>query len=199
MEAHSGCGLRVVKLGGSLLSRNTLAADLRAWSARQPPVAANLYIIGGGPLLNAVRDLDQIHGFDQRAMHWRCVRMLRHSFELLGELVPEWAAIETPAEFAARLQPPRFAQHTRVAVDAFFTPQHDGGLSPSWSTTTDSIAAMLARTVHADELVVLKSCPVDPTASLTEQVRGGLLDSQFPAVCAGIPSLRVQQLPRSKP
>ncbi|QEG41200.1 amino acid kinase family protein [Roseimaritima ulvae] len=195
MDAPLGGGLRVVKLGGSLLSRANLATDLRDWSRRQPPVSANLYVIGGGPLLNAVRQLDAVHGFDPQAMHWRCVRMLRFSFELLGELIPEWAAIETPADFEARRAQRNFAGHTRVAVDSFFTPQCDGSLAPSWSTTTDSIAAFLASLIAADELVVLKSCDVDARQSLPDQVRAGLLDPQFPAAAADIAGLRIEQLP----
>ena len=195
MDAASSCGLRVVKLGGSLLSRANLAAELRAWSRRQTPARADLYVVGGGLLLDAVRQLDAVHGFDEQAMHWRCVRMLRFSFELLGELVPEWAAIETQAEFETRRTHGDFAGAMRVAVDSFFTPHCDGSLAPSWSTTTDSIAAFLAHRVAADELVVLKSCAVDAEQSLADQVRAGLLDPQFPAACAGIAGLRIEQLP----
>ena len=52
-------GRRVIKLGGSLLLRNSLRRDVLNWLSNQPP-AKNIVIVGGGKIIDAVRDLDAL-------------------------------------------------------------------------------------------------------------------------------------------
>jgi hypothetical protein len=55
--------------------------------------------------------------------------------------------------------------------------------------TSDSIAAWAARALGAPELVLVKSVPVPPGASVAEAARSGLVDEAFPAIAAAIPQI----------
>lgn len=216
MHAPNALTRRVVKVGGSLLTRPQLGNQLHGWLAQQP-VAENLVIVGGGEAVDAMRRLQQLHRLDEAAMHWRCVRMLRASFEVLAELIdaaeiadsPEndsprstgdatWSMIDSPKAFAElRRQRPR-PRHCLVAVETFFTPRVNGGAACSFDTTTDAIAAVLARQVEASEVVLLKSCAV-PEGTLRRLSQAGIVDPEFPRLAAGIGDLRVERLPESIP
>jgi hypothetical protein len=59
------------------------------------------------------------------------------------------------------------------------------GADTSWDTSSDSIALDLARQLNAERLVVVKSCAIDPTASLAELGEAGVLDRRFASIAAG--------------
>ena len=54
-----------------------------------------------------------------------------------------------------------------------------------WGMSSDSIALELARQLNAERLIVVKSCAVDPAASLAELSDAGVLDRRFAAIAAG--------------
>ena len=49
----------------------------------------------------------------------------------------------------------------------------------NWGATSDTIALDLARDLNAERLVVVKSCPIDPTQSLAQLGATGVLDEGF--------------------
>lgn len=189
-------GRRVLKIGGSLLSRPDFADVVADWLRAQPP-AQNLAIIGGGAAIDAMRELAERFRLDETAMHWRCVRLLRATYEIAGELFPQWQRIDGERAFAALAAAPPRAGHWLLAVDAFYSPAtHAGsGLPAGWQTTTDSLAAYLARRTHADELVLLKSCTIPPRATVAELSAAGIVDEAFQAALPPGPRLRMESLP----
>jgi 5-(aminomethyl)-3-furanmethanol phosphate kinase len=62
-------------------------------------------------------------------------------------------------------------------------------------TTSDSIAALLAKRLGSDELVLLKSCSVPAAASPAALAEAGVVDAALPAASRGIGRVRVEQLP----
>lgn len=186
---------RVVKLGGSLLTRNDLPAAFRQWLAAQPAAEHTSVLVGGGQAVDAMRQLDQIHQLDAAAMHWRCVRLLRATFEIAAELWPELTAVGTVEAAEALQRDPAATPLALVAVDAFFHPHARPRLPESWQTTSDAIAAHLAHRLQAEELVLLKRCAVPDQCSGEALAQAGLVDAAFPAAAAGIARLRVEQLP----
>jgi len=71
--------LQVVKLGGSSLTRPSLLDDLSRW--RRPPTKRQtLAIIGGGGMINAVRQWDRLRPTTPADVHWLCVDLLNASF-----------------------------------------------------------------------------------------------------------------------
>ena len=119
---------RVIKLGGSLLNDAQVFQRFEAWLAEQPR-AVNVVIVGGGAIVDAVRQLDQEHNCDPRGMHWRCIGLLSTTFELACECCPNWPAIETCEEFDAALKTGFSARTpTLVNVPSFLYPNSDSEL-----------------------------------------------------------------------
>ena len=200
VEAASETGRlprRVIKLGGSLLQRPGLLADVECWLTRCSP-AINLVVIGGGELIDAVRKLDGLRPGDPIATHWRCVELMQVTFEIVRDWFPTWGTIESAEDlksgcahdFSAHdLELPRL-----VAVGSFYRRGMPSELPESWHTTSDTIAAQLAIEIRAQRLVLLKACEVDPVASVGELARRGIVDEVLPAFASRIPELQVMKL-----
>ncbi len=72
----------VVKVGGSLFDSPRLGPALRAYLDALAP-ADVLLVPGGGPVADAVRELDRTHGLGEEAAHWLALRSLGVTKELL--------------------------------------------------------------------------------------------------------------------
>ena len=93
--------LRVVKLGGSLLDLPDLPGRVERWLGRQPP-ASNVIVVGGGPLVNAIRASDRIHKLDEVAAHWLCIRVMSVTAQRVAKLLDFPVVDElTPRTFRA--------------------------------------------------------------------------------------------------
>lgn len=208
--------LRVVKVGGSLLSLPNLGDDLRRWLAAEP-TAASLLVVGGGPPVDAVRHLATSYRYDEQFLHWLCVDALEISHRMLAEQLAEWKRVRTPAELmqivedarhcnvrrtevgATQRPPGARSVHGLVSIPAFYDRDNESRLPyrlpRSWDTTSDSLAALLARVIAADELVLLKSCQLGasgqaPHLDWSELARHGVVDRAFPACVQGLPRVR---------
>ena len=139
---------RVVKVGGSLLDRVDLTSALSQWVDGQL-VGETLVVVGGGSLVNAIRELDTIRPGDPVEVHWLCVDLLGVTFRLMSSWF-DWPTVRTPEQLQTQTAA-GFAtdRPTLVAVEAFYsrelTNQCNSPVLPeSWQTTTDAIAALLA-------------------------------------------------------
>lgn len=183
---------RVIKIGGSLLRYKSLPRSLRSWLDSQPP-AETFAIVGGGELIDAVRHLDETFPASPMWVHWQCVSLLRTTFEWLAVQLGDWQ-IESTAEQFDQLKRTFPAQTDNasylVAVDSFYHPGVDSPLPEDWTTTTDAIAGWLSVLLDADELVLLKSCDVDPSASLADLARQGVIDAALPLLENDLPVVR---------
>ena len=153
--------LRVIKVGGSLLDWQPLATQLLSWIASQPQ-ATNVLIAGGGPLADAIRRADAIHGLGEQLSHDLCIELLGVTARLLRSILREHAQLASwgdtvklrseqyPADIVV-LDPRDFMQSIANKAGSAALPH-------SWDTTSDSIAASVACALSADELVLLKSC-----------------------------------------
>ncbi len=185
---------RVVKVGGSLLLQRTLKESLDRWFSRQPE-AENLLIVGGGELIDAVRRLDEVHQLDSIATHWICVELLSTTYDVVCQLAPDWNRIDSATQLRESLDV-GFSRDapTVINISAFYRPTCDASLPTDWRTTTDSIAAHLAMLINADELVLLKSCNVNPTATLSQLIDTEIVDQAMSTIASTIGILRVEKL-----
>jgi aspartokinase-like uncharacterized kinase len=186
---------RVIKLGGSLLDFGGLQAALREWLALQPP-AANVLIVGGGPLVDVVHDLDRRLGLGEEAAHWLSIRAMGVTARLANALWPEFKLV---TQWAA-LREAMGSSPTPIVFDAEeflrrHEPQAPGAtLERSWSVTSDSIAARVAAALPAAELVLLKSSLPDRSfISHAEAASLGYVDPFFPRVARSLPHVRAVQ------
>lgn len=179
----------VVKLGGSLLLWKRLPERLQQflnWASGEG--AMLILVAGGGDLANFVRAMDHCHDMDDRISHDLAVRSMDLTGHSLASLLPDqltvvdhfaefgrvWNAGKTPV-----MAPHRFL----VELDA----KQPNALPASWRVTSDSIAARLAETVGAHDLLLLKSRDVPPGTSIRQAVRHGLVDPMLPETAARIP------------
>lgn len=179
-------GLRIIKLGGSLLDFEGLVPALHRWIASQSP-CTNVVITGGGRLANFLRDFDRRHNLDPETAHWLAVRALRvtahvaaKSFDRTPPLydLHEMKQLESQGELFIILDVYRFMTQTE--------PNSPGTPLPrDWSVTSDSIAARFAEVTGAEQLVLLKSAlpPADCDDWLAA-ARQGFVDAYFPTAAA---------------
>jgi aspartokinase-like uncharacterized kinase len=188
-EFEMGVALRrVVKLGGSLLRQADLADRWRRWYALQSPRQTHI-VVGGGGVADAVADIQRIHArMTDAQAHWLCIRAMQLNAELVFGLLPEAEYVVDVAEFVRRSP----AVSTFV-VDPWSFMQADARsadpLPESWDVSSDSIAARLATTIDAAELVLLKSALPE-----TADRRVSYVDRAFAGASQSIPSIRCVDL-----
>ena len=188
---------RVVKVGGSLLSRADLPAALSRWLKTQSPTETYV-IVGGGHLVDAIRELDQLRPMDSASVHWTCVELLNVTGRMVAQWL-SWPCVETREAFEQLRRQQNLDPATTVILPSTFydaaVPDLPVTLPHDWRTTTDSIAGLLGVLLQADEVVLLKSCQVDPLASLQQLAEEGVVDTAMPAMKDSLPTVRVECLP----
>lgn len=98
--------LRVVRLGGSLLDLADIAKRIRDWIAQQSD-AVNLLIVGGGTMVDVVREMDRIHRLEAASSHRLALMSMRISAQLVAELLPEAILVNN----LSGLLPPSIGDH----------------------------------------------------------------------------------------
>ena len=188
MRQTARCFTRVVKLGGSLLSWPPLSAALPSWLADQPP-GANILIAGGGELADVVRRADAAYALGEENCHRLCVELMGVSAQLVHCLLPHVAMCQTMEELRNDIAT---GQAPVVVFDPRnFLARHEAHcpgipLPHTWQVTSDSIAARIAETIDANELVLLKSADLPNHQCLRDLAAGGYVDAFFPVAAEPI-------------
>lgn len=174
----------IVKLGGSLTEQPPDASPLRDWLSMLAQAGAGRVVIvpGGGRFADAVRQAQAQWRFDDLAAHNMAVLAMAQTAHLLCGLNPALQRCDREAELSAVLQ------QGAVAVWSPIELQRDrADEDTTWDVTSDSIALGLARRLGAARLIVVKSCAVDPSASLQHLSAGRVVDRRFAERAAGAP------------
>lgn len=162
----------VIKLGGSL------SADplLRVWLDMLAEHGRGKVVIvpGGGPYADAVRTAQRHWNFDDAVAHrMALLAMQQYGLQFQGTNVALLAADNVEAiENAMR--------DNKVAVwlpDALTLAASD--VSATWDITSDSLAAWLAKMIHAQRLILIKSCHVNVGDDIAQLTRLGIVDTGF--------------------
>jgi len=183
--------IRVVKVGGSLFDLPDLAERLRQWLSLQTP-AHHVLLAGGGSLVDQVRGWHALQPLEESGAHWMCVDLLTVTAHLLHARLPEIPLIEDDRLLCQRVG----QRDCTIFVPALWMrhgePHLPGTPLPStWEVTADSIAARLAISLAAEELVFMKSklpetgsglgIPAFSAAGYVDPMLGRLVD-ELPAV-----------------
>jgi 5-(aminomethyl)-3-furanmethanol phosphate kinase len=165
----------IVKIGGSLNSNPMLPAwlDLLA----QCGGGRVTVVCGGGVFADEVR---------RAQSHWRISDLSAHNMAVLA--MAQTAYLMHGLNPGLRLA--RSADDIRHVLQAGgtalwlpFELQRDApNADTNWDVTSDSIALELARRLNAERLVVVKSCEIDPKASLAQLGEAGIVDARFAAL-----------------
>jgi aspartokinase-like uncharacterized kinase len=145
----------VVKVGGSLFDMPDLGPKLQAWLQTLPDPHV-LLVPGGGATADVVRELDGCHALGEERAHWLALAALSLNARFLQTLLPAAQIITDCAACKASwnqghlpiLDAYPFAIQDEQSVDA---------LPHCWSVTSDSVAARVAQSVGARQLILLKS------------------------------------------
>jgi aspartokinase-like uncharacterized kinase len=169
--------LRVIKLGGSLLDWPQLPVRLHRWLAGQPS-AANVLIVGGGPIVEGLRTIDRAQRLSAAAAHWLAIDAMSLTARVLVELLPGAALIETLRDVEVAKSDQLFVLDVAPLLRA--EQGSHTALPESWDVTSDSIAAHVAHRLQAAELVLLKSTAAPDAASAEVLSAAGYVDAYFP-------------------
>lgn len=178
--------LRVIRVGGSLLTWDSFVSVFERWLGSQPP-AFNVLTAGGGPWVELLRQSARRFELPESEAHVLCLRALSVTTDLVGQLCrcPVVLQLNDVQRAVAH-------QQMRVAFDVY---QHleevdalrSDSLPKTWAVTSDSIAARIAEDLRADELVLLKSadCP-EVSGGFAELGGLGFVDSYFATAARGL-------------
>lgn len=182
----------VVKVGGSLYDLPDLGSRLRRWLAEHFSDANIVLIPGGGPVVDALRQLDHCHGLGEVASHWLALRTLTVNAHFLAALLPEACVLGDVGDLHRAWE-----KNQLPILDIHEFARRDQGcrecLPHSWAVTSDSLAARVAVVVQANQLVLLKSTTIAADLDWIEAARSGLVDPFFAEVLRQAPaSLQVR-------
>lgn len=176
----------VVKVGGSLLDLPDLESRLTGW-LKNLPMENVLLVPGGGATADVVRDFDRTHRLGEEASHWLALRALTLNAHLLARLLRAEVVDGLWGWDACR------QSGSLPVLDVFeFCSTHDTktvakSLPHRWAATSDSVAAWVAVTTGARELVLLKSVTLPAVVDWTEAGSRGWVDGCFTDLVRGTP------------
>lgn len=162
----------VIKIGGSL------SADplLKAWLDMLAEYGLGKIVIvpGGGPYADEVRAAQCCWNFDDAIAHrMALLAMEQYALQLQG-IQPALVMADSAAAIEGALRDHKVAIWLPSAM-TLAAPD----ISVSWDITSDSLAAWLAKTIHAKRLILVKSCCVDVEHGVAELARHGVVDAGF--------------------
>lgn len=162
----------VVKIGGSLCGDPLLPdwLDLLA----QLGGGRVTVVCGGGGFADEVRRVQAHWQFDDLAAHNMAVlAMAQYAYQLHG-INPALRLAHRKSEI------PQVLHRGQTALWLPFELQREQpDARTHWEATSDTIALELAQALNAEQMVVVKSCTIDPLLSLAELGERGVLDRGF--------------------
>lgn len=176
---------RVVKIGGSLFRKPGLADRLTEWLDGNPDFN-HLLICGGGELVDVLRTWQARHSFGEADVHWSAIRLMDEAARLLASKLPGVKMVRP--DLAGREIP---SGNVMLLAGAFF--ESCSELPRSWDTTSDSLAAEIARILGPLELVLLKSSLPD-SARITDWAQSGYVDPVFQSAARQLPRVTAVDL-----
>jgi aspartokinase-like uncharacterized kinase len=168
----------VVKLGGSLCGDPVLPQwlDLLA----QLGGGRVTLVGGGGTLADEVRRLQ---------LHWQFNDLAAHNMAVLAmaQTAYQLNAMNPALQLASSRSDIRRVLHKgQTALWLPFELQREqADAQTNWDVTSDSLALDLARRLNAERLVVVKSCHIEPRATLAQLSEDGVVDKRFASLAEG--------------
>ncbi|MDP1792037.1 MAG: aspartate kinase [Methylibium sp.] len=162
----------VVKLGGSL----NQDASLPQWLDLLAELGGGRVIVvpGGGAFADQVRDAQSQWQFDDLAAHNMAVLGMAQTALMLQGLCPALQAAAGEQPLRRVLQ----GGQTALWLPLDLLRSRPDELT-NWGVSSDSLALWLAQRLHAERLLVVKSCAIDARRSLTQLGETGVLDAEF--------------------
>lgn len=160
----------IIKIGGSLYRRDNLPSLVSEWAdiARQYRI---LFVPGGGPFTDTVRDATARFRINDDNAHWMAILGMDQYAHMLSGLTPQSKLVYKPNPAPETMS---------VWVPSPMLLKLDP-LPRSWRVTSDSIAAWVAQHTNTTRLIMLKSAtvPYGPLP-LSDVIERNLVDPYLP-------------------
>ena len=178
--------LRVVKLGGSLLTQAGTRNRLQRWIKSEAETGwRNVWVVGGGKWVDLIREFDHEHQLTSQHSHTASIAAMDLTARLVSGWYPDWQVVDslTRLNSLVSVQPAARVKARDHVANLIWLPsmtltEGELTLPESWDVTSDSIAAWLANRLKAVELVLLKSCDAG-SARRDQWSDAGLVDAHF--------------------
>ena len=181
----------VFKFGGSLLAPPLLpdAADRFRHLLQQLGGARPIVLVGGGPMVDAIRRWDAVYGLGEEVSHWTAVRALSIATEIVACLLAGSRVTKTQKECEAAWSAGVVPIHDSFEFLSQIDESRRDPLPRRWCVTSDSIAARLAECFEAPRLVLVKSTTIPAGLDVSGASREGYVDPHFAVAARGIPEI----------
>ena len=163
----------VIKLGGSLSRTDALVDCLNAVEKNYRGRVV-VIVPGGGAFADQVRLAQQHWQFDDTTAHHMALLAMQQMALLFKGLKPDFVIAYTVAAIHGQL-----SRKTPVIWSPDITELDSAGIPASWDITSDSLAAWLAKTLSAAELILIKSAAIDSRLSLQQHTEQNIVDKDF--------------------
>ena len=188
----------VVKVGGSLFESAELPRRLRAWLAAEAaahPDTHFVLVVGGGKLVDAIREIDARTPLGDERAHWICVGLMDVTAGLVAAMLPDLVIVDEFTMLEHRLSEPGVTLLRPTEFLRQVEPASAGTRLPSeWTVTSDAIAGRLAVVLRAEELVLLKSVPPPMSDNhhdwLEQLAAANYIDAFLPKLSDELPPFR---------
>jgi len=163
----------VVKLGGSLSQSDALIKCLN--SVEQRYAGCTVVIVpGGGAFTDQVRKAQQHWQFNDEIAHRMAILAMQQMALLFKGLKDEFSIAHSVTEIRKQLLPQKTVIWSPDIVEL-----DNAAIQASWDITSDSLAAWLANTLSATELILVKSALIDNNQCLQQLAEYNIIDQGF--------------------
>jgi len=170
----------VIKIGGSLSGDALLPQWLELFT--QLGGGRSVLVAGGGGFADQARSAQTRWQFDDVAAHNMAVLAMVQTGYLLHALQPALQFARSEGEIRNVL----LRGKTALWLPFELLRERPDEIT-SWDVSADSLAFGLAERLQAERLVLLKSCPIDPTLSHSALAQAGVVDGRFASLAAKAP------------
>lgn len=163
----------VIKLGGSLSRSDTLIKCLNKIDSHYTDQKI-VIVPGGGAFADQVRLAQQHWQFDETTAHRMALLAMQQMALLIAGLKSRFSIAHSVPEISQQL-----LKHAIVIWSPSITELDNAKVPASWDITSDSLAAWLATTLSATELILVKSAVINNRLSLQQLADQSIIDAGF--------------------
>jgi aspartokinase-like uncharacterized kinase len=163
----------IIKLGGSLSYSDALVNSLNVVESDYQGRAV-VIVPGGGAFADQVRLAQQHWQFDDVTAHHMAILAMQQMALMFKGLKPRFAMADTVFAIQDQLD-----QRQTVIWSPDIAELDKASIPASWDITSDTLAAWLAKTLSATELILIKSAAIDTNLSLHQLAEQNIVDKAF--------------------